>query len=311
MLMGGSAISHAFPDRPITVVVPYAPGGSTDVLARILVDALGRDLGQPIVVQNMGGAGGTLGAAKVAKAKKDGYTILLHNMAMVTAPEFYSNPPYDVEQDFQAVALFANVPMILVRSKNFVPATVNELVAHMRRTPGTVNFAHAGVGSTSHLCALLFSQATSTISTLVGYRGTGPALIDLLAGTVDVICDQPVATASPIQSGGVLPYAISGEGRLSAMPNVPTFSEEGLGDFRPVVWHAMYVPKETSQKIVARLSRSVQVALSQPEVVQRYEEFGVQLPDKEHQTPTVAQTFTATEILKWSPILRMVGAKAD
>jgi tripartite-type tricarboxylate transporter receptor subunit TctC len=311
LLALASFASSAFPDRPITVVVPYAPGGSTDVLARVLVDVLAKDLGQPVVVENLGGAGGTIGTAKVARSNKDGYTVLLHNMAVATAPSLYSKLPYDISKDLEAVALIADVPMILVRSKRYAPATLSQLVDDMKARPGAVNFAHAGVGATSHLCAILFSQATKTASTLVPYRGTGPALTDLLAGSVDVICDQPVATGPHIQAGGLVPYAISGDKRLPVLPNAPTFAEAGLKDFQPVVWHGMYVPKGTPAAVVTRLNKAVQTALDRPELVKRLNELGAEVPSQDRRTTQVAQSFTLAEVARWAPILKAAGAKAD
>ena len=303
--------SHAFPDRPITVVVPYAAGGSTDVLARMLVDAMGKDLGQAVVVENLGGAGGTLGTAKVARAPKDGYTVLMHNMAIATAPALYPKLNYDVLKDLEAVSLLGDVPMILVRSKRFAPPSVGQLVSSMKEKPGSVNFAHAGTGATSHLCALLFSQATGTTSTLVPYRGTGPALTDLVAGNVDVICDQPVATGPHIQSGALVPYALSGEERLASMPTVPTFAQAGLRNFNPVVWHGMYVPKGTPGAVVARLNKAVQSALGRPELVQRFQDMGVVIPSRDRQTAQAAQALTNAELKRWDPIIKAVGIKAD
>jgi tripartite-type tricarboxylate transporter receptor subunit TctC len=303
--------SHAFPDRPITVVVPYAAGGSTDVLARILVDAMGKDLGQAVVVENLGGAGGTLGTAKVARAPKDGYTVLMHNMAVATAPALYAKLSYDVQKDLEAVSLLGDVPMILVRSKRFAPASIAQLVAQMKEKPGGVNFAHAGTGATSHLCAILLSQATGTTSTLVPYRGTGPALTDLVAGNVDIICDQPVATGPHIQSGALIPYAVSGEERLASLPAVPTFAQAGLKNFNPVVWHGMYVPKGTPSDVVARLNKAVQASLSRPELIQRFQDMGVVIPARERQTPQAAQNFTNAELKRWEPIIKALGVKAD
>jgi tripartite-type tricarboxylate transporter receptor subunit TctC len=306
--------SQAYPDRPVTVVVPYAAGGSTDVLARILADALGKDLGQAVVVENVGGAGGTLGTSKVARSSKDGYTILMHNMAVATAPALYSKLGYDVQKDLEAVSLLGDVPMILVRSKRFAPATLAQLTAFMKEKPGGVNFAHAGIGATSHLCAMLFSQAAGTTSTLVAYRGTGPALQDLVAGNVDVICDQPVATGPHIQSGALGPYAVSavsGEERLASLPAVQTFAQAGLPNFNPVVWHGLYVPKGTPAGVVARLNKAVQAALSRPELVQKFQDMGVVIPPLARQTPQAAQAFTLSELKRWEPIIKAVGVKAE
>lgn len=173
-----SLAAAAFPTKPVTIVVPYAVGGSTDVMARVLAEVMGRDLGQAVIVENVGGAGGTISTAKVARAQNDGHTVLFHNMGIAIAPSLYNKLTFDVDKDLEPIALAGDVPMIMVRSSRFGPATVEELIKHMKAKPGDVKFAHAGVGATSYLCAVLFSQATNTSSTLVPYRGTGPALID-------------------------------------------------------------------------------------------------------------------------------------
>ncbi|RYF50901.1 MAG: tripartite tricarboxylate transporter substrate binding protein BugD, partial [Cytophagaceae bacterium] len=209
----------AFPNKPITIVVPYAAGGSTDVLARVLAEAMGRDLGQPVVVDNAGGAGGTIGTSRVARAPNDGHTILLHNMGIATAPALYAKLSYDANKDLEPIALTGDVPMILVGNKNFAPATLAEFIKYMKDKPGEVKFSHAGTGATSHLCAMLLNQTAGTTVTMVPYRGTGPALQDLVAGNVDVICDQPVATGPHIQAGSLKAYAMATKQRLATMPD--------------------------------------------------------------------------------------------
>lgn len=306
-----TAALAAYPDRPITVIVPYAAGGSTDVLARVLADAMGRDLGQPVIVENQGGAGGTIGTAKVTRAPKDGYTVLLHNMAVATAPALYNKLGYDVTKDLNAVALLGDVPMILVRSKHFAPATLAELTKAMKDKPDSVNFAHAGIGATSHLCALLFAQATGTRATLVPYRGTGPALQDMVAGNVDVICDQPVATGPHIQAGTLLPYAVATAARLPSLPNVPTFAEAGLQDFKLAVWHGLYLPGGTPPEVVDRLNRAARAALASPDVVQRFKDMAVIAPPPERQTPQAARDHILAEVTRWEPIIKAAGVRAD
>ena len=310
-IASASAAAADFPSRAVTIVVPYAAGGSTDVLARLFADAMSKDLGQPVIVENAGGAGGTIGTGKVVRAPKDGHTVLLHNMAVATAPALYSKLGFDVAKDLDAVALLGEVPMILVRNKNFAPATLSELTQAMKDKPGTVNFAHAGVGATSHLCALLFSQSTGTTSTLVPYRGTGPALLDVLAGNVDVICDQPVATGPHIRSGALLPYAIATGERLPSLPNVPTFEEAGVKDFNLAVWHGMYVPSGTPPEVVNRLNQSVQNAMNSAELSQRLSDMAVIPPAKAQLSPQAAREYTEAEIKRWDPIIKAAGAKAD
>jgi len=204
-----SLTAVAFPTKPVSIVVPYAPGGSTDVIARVVAEHMARDLGQSVVVENVGGAGGTIGTAKVVRSANDGHSVLFHNMGIAIAPSLYNKLTFDVSKDLEPIAHAGDVPMILVRNSKFAPATVGELIKHMKAKPGDVKFAHAGVGATSYLCAVLFNQATATTTTMVPYRGTGPALMDVIAGNVDMICDQPVSTSAYLQAGTLKPYAVA------------------------------------------------------------------------------------------------------
>lgn len=301
----------AFPTRPITVVVPYAAGGSTDVLARVLAEFMSRDLGQPVVVENVGGAGGTIGTNKVVRASNDGHTVLLHNMGIATAPALYSKLPFDVTKDLEPISMLGDVPMILVRNKNFAVPTVAELIKHMKARPGEVKFSHAGIGATSHLCAMLFTQATNTTVTMVPYRGTGPALQDLVAGNVDLLCDQPVATGPHIQSGALKAYAMATRERLVTMPEVPTFAESGMPAFELAVWHGLYAPKGTSPEKIKRLNKAVRTALSDPGLVKRFAGMEVIIPSEDRLQPGTLGQHTNAEIGRWNPIIKTAGAKAE
>lgn len=306
-----SMAAAAFPVKPITIVVPYAAGGSTDVLARLLAESLTRDLGQQVIVDNVGGAGGTIGTSKVVRASNDGHTILLHNMGIATAPALYSKLSFDVTKDLEPISLVGDVPMILVRNKNFPPATVADLIKQMKAKPGEVKFSHAGIGATSHLCAMLLTQATGTTVTMVPYRGTGPALQDLVAGNVDLICDQPVATGPHIQSGALKAYAMATKERIATMPEVPTFSESGLPGFELAVWHGIYAPKGTSPDKIKRLNKAVRVALSDPGLVKRLTDMGVIIPHADRLQPEILGKHTNTEIDRWAPVIKVAGAKAE
>jgi tripartite-type tricarboxylate transporter receptor subunit TctC len=301
----------AFPTKPVTIVVPYAPGGSTDVLARVLADAMTRDLGQQVIIENSAGAGGTIGTARVVRAQNDGYTLLLHNMGIATAPALYDKLGFDVKKDLEPVALAGDVPMILVRNKNFAPATLADFVKHMKSKPGEVKFSHAGIGATSHLCAMLLNQTAGTTVTMVPYRGTGPALQDLIAGNVDVICDQPVATGPHIRAGMLKPYAMATRERLATMPEVPTFSEAGLPGFELAVWHGVYAPRSTPPAVVERLNKAVRVAFSEPALVKRLNDMGVVIPQGDRLKPEALRLHTASEIKRWDPIIKAAGAKAE
>lgn len=301
----------AYPEKPIMMVVPYAAGGSTDVLARMLAEVMSRDLGQQVLIDNSGGAGGTIGTGKVVRAAPDGYTVLLHNMGIATAPALYSKLPFDAQKDLDPVGAVGDVPMILVRGRSFAPASLDEFIKHMRAKPGDVRFAHAGVGATSHLCAMLLNQTLDTTVTMVPYRGTGPALQDLLGGNVDVICDQPVATGPLIASGALKPYAIATKTRLATMPDVPTFQEAGLNGFELAVWHGVYAPKGTPPSVIDRINKALRQALSDPGVMKRFADMGVSVPAADKLTPAGLRQHTISEIRKWAPVIKAAGAKAE
>ena len=306
-----TAASAAYPDKPVTMVLPYATGGSTDVIGRLIAEAMTRDLGQQVIVENAGGAGGTIGTAKVVRAPADGYTVLLHNMGIATAPALYPKLSFDATKDLTPISLAGDVPMILVGNKDFAPATVAEVIKQMKAKPGEVRFAHAGVGATSHLCAMLFSQTTNTTVTMVPYRGTGPALQDVIAGNVDLICDQPVATGPHVASGALKAYAMATKARVSQLPNVPTFAEGGLPGFELAVWHGVYAPKGTPAAVVTRLNTALRHALADPNVVKRFQEMGVVVPQGDRLKPQALGAQTASEIKKWDPVIKAAGAKAE
>ena len=306
-----SMLAAAFPTRPVTIVVPYAAGGSTDVLARVLAEALTRDLGQAVIVENVGGAGGTIGTTKVVRASNDGHTVLLHNMGIATAPALHNNLPFDVAKDLEPISLVGDVPMILVRNKDFAPTTVTDLIAQMKAKPGHVKFSHAGIGATSHLCAMLITQTTGTTVTMVPYRGTGPALQDLVAGNVDLICDQPVATGPHIKSGALKAYAMATKERIPTMPEVPTFAESGMPGFELAVWHGIYAPKGTSVLKIQRLNTALRSALRDPAVVRRFTDMGVTIPTADRLQPQILSAHTTTEINRWASVIKAAGVKAE
>lgn len=310
-LAASSLAAVAFPTKPITIVVPYAAGGSTDVLARVLAEAMTRDLGQQVIVENAGGAGGTIGTSRVVRAANDGHTLLLHNMGIATAPALYSKLTFDVRKDLEPVALAGDVPMILVASKKFSPPNLGDFIKHMKAQPNTVKFSHAGIGATSHLCAMLINQTLGTTVTMVPYRGTGPALQDLVAGNVDVICDQPVATGPHIQTGMLKAYAMATKERVITMPDVPTFTESGMPGFELAVWHGLYAPKGTPAAAIERLNKTMRVALNEPTLIKRFKDMGVMIPGGNRLKPEVLRQHTAAEIQRWDPVIKAAGAKAE
>jgi tripartite-type tricarboxylate transporter receptor subunit TctC len=262
------------------------------------------------VVENAGGGGGTIGTSKVVRARNDGHTLLLHNMGIATAPALYDNLSFDARTDLEPIALTGDVPMILVRNKNFAPATVPDLIKHMKENPGKVNLSHAGVGATSHLCALLFTQTAQVTATMVPYRGTGPALQDLVAGNVDLICDQPVATGPHILAGSLKPYALATAERISIMPDVPTFKEQGLNDFELAVWHGLYAPKDTPKAVIERLNKSIRTAFAEPGLIKRFNDMGVVIPKGARLEPNTLGEHLKADIKRWDPVIKAAGAKA-
>jgi tripartite-type tricarboxylate transporter receptor subunit TctC len=301
----------AFPNRTITVIVPFAAGGPTDTVTRLTAEAMGRDMGQTVVVENVGGAGGTLGADRVAKAKPDGYTLLLHHIGMATAPTLYRRLPYDAVGGFETVGLVTEVPMTLVAKKDFPANTLAEAVAVIKRDGDKLNYANAGIGAASHLCGLLLMKAVGTAMTTVPFRGTGPAVQEVLSGRIDLMCDQTTNTTEQINAGAMKVFNVTTEERVSSLPNVPTSKEAGLPEFTVSVWHGLYAPKGTPAEIVGRLSRSLQVALRDEKLVARFAELGTAPVAQDRATPEAHRAFWQADIAKWKPIIQAAGQFAD
>ena len=247
LLLTGTANAQKYPDKPITLVVPFAAGGPTDTIARLIAVPMGKSLGQIVVVENVAGAGGTIASAKVAKSKPDGYTIYIHHMGMATAQALYDKLPYDPMKDFEYIGQVADVPMVLLGRKNLPPNNFKELEAYIRTNKEKVTMANAGPGAVSQLCGLIFQSRLGVRVTTVPYKGTGPALTDLVGGQVDILCDQTTQTIPFIKEGKVKVYGVTTPKRLSALPNVPTLDEQGLKGFDVKVWHGVYAPLGTAK----------------------------------------------------------------
>lgn len=305
LLPGASA--NDFPAKPITMIIPYPAGGSTDVLGRILAASMSNTLKQQVIVENVGGAGGTIGTARVAKANADGHTILFHNMAHATAPSLYSKLPYDPQTSFEPIASVADVPMILVAKKDFEANNYSELVKYARANPGKITLANAGVGATSHLCGVLFTSVTKLNIMLVPYKGTGPALNDLVGGHVDMICDQPASTTGWIQKGNIKAIALATKERIPTLKDVPTFEESGLKNFELAVWHGLYAPKGTPAPVVAKLNSALKTALTDPAVVSRFDSLGAAPAPANVQTPEGLRAHLKAEVSRLGAALRSAG----
>lgn len=300
-----------YPNKPVTIVVPYAPGGSTDVLGRTLAESLTRELKQQFIVENVGGAGGTLGAAKVAKAAPNGYTLLFHNMGLAASPALYPALGFDVLADFEPIGGVADVPMILVGRKGLAPNTLAELTAHLRANPGKLTFAHSGAGSTAQLCSMLLASTLQVDVTSIPYRGTGPALQDLIGGQVDLLCDQPVSTTSHLQAGSLKGYALSNRTRLPTLPAVPTFAEGGMPGFDLAVWHGLYAPKGTPRPIVSALEAALRRALHDPALVKRFASLGTAPVDDANATPEALRSHLSAEVRRWGALIKKAGVQVN
>ena len=298
------AKAQGYPLRPITVVVPFPAGGPSDVVARIVTEEMGKILGQSMVVENVGGAGGTIGSARVAAANPDGYTLLAGSMGShVAAPVLTPNVKYDSERDFEPIGFTAHAPAVIVANKNFPAKDLREFVAYLKNHGDEVKQAHGGIGSSSHMACLLFTSAAGVQPSLVAYRGTGPALNDLIGGHVDFFCEQVVSVAPQIAAGTIKAYGISSSERLPALPNVPTAKEAGV-NYQMSIWAGIFAPKGTPKAIIDKLAIALDHALDNPGVQARLADLGGSLPSKGERTPAKFSGFVRAEIARWSPILK-------
>ena len=310
-LFSATAGAQTYPDRTITMVVPFSAGGPTDTVARLVAESMSKDLGQQVIVENVGGAGGTLGAARVANAEADGYTVLLHHIGMATSATLYRKLPYDTLNAFEYVGLVTEVPMTIVARKDLEPTDMAGLIEYAKANKDTVTVANAGIGAASHLCGMLFMSALETPLVTVPYKGTGPAMTDLLGGQVDIMCDQTTNTTKQIQAGTIKAYAVTSPERLDVLKDVPTTAEAGLADFQVGIWHGIYAPKGTPAEAVERLSKSLQVALKDENVAARFAELGTEPSPEADGTPDALKAKLESEIARWKPVIEAAGQYAD
>ncbi len=304
----------ALADAPVTLVVPFPAGGPTDKLARDLSAALGAALRQTVIIENVGGAGGTLGATKVAKAAPDGRTLLLHHIGMATSPALYRSLPFQPLEDFEFLGMINEVPMTVIGRPTLAARDFAELVKWLRAHRGKVSLANAGLGAASHLCGLLFQQSLALSLTTVSYKGTGPAMSDLLGGHVDILCDQTTNTAEQIESGRVKGYAVTTLAPLPmppALARLPTLDSQGLKGFSVAVWHALYAPKGTPAATVERINLALRAALQDPEFARRQAALGAVVIQDDRLSPAGHKRFLAAEIDKWAPAIKAAGQYAD
>jgi tripartite-type tricarboxylate transporter receptor subunit TctC len=311
VLLATSALAQGYPERQITMVVPFAAGGPTDTVGRLVAEKMSKELGQQIIVENVGGAGGTLGAQQVADAEADGYTILLHHIGMATSPTLYRELGFDPVADFEPVGLVTEVPMTLVARADFEPTDAASFIQYVKDNADTITMANAGIGAASHLCGMLFMQAVDAPIVTVPYRGTGPAMTELVGGQIDIMCDQTTNTTEQIQGGTIKAYAVTTPERLDILPDVPSAAEAGLQGMEVSVWHGIYAPAGTPQEAVDRLSAALQTALADPEIGTRLGELGTSPSPAEDATPEALRTRLSEEIERWRPVIEEAGVYAD
>jgi tripartite-type tricarboxylate transporter receptor subunit TctC len=302
---------QAYPTKSITMTVPYAAGGPTDTVARSLAAAMQPTLKQTIVVENIVGAGGTIAPSRVAKATPDGYTILIHHIGMSTAPALYRKLSYDALTDFEYVGEVTDVPMTLVGKSTLAAKDFKELLTYVKAHGNKVNYGNAGLGSASHLCGLLFMSSIQVELTTISYKGTGPAMNDLLGGQIDLLCDQTTNTTSQIKGGKVKAYGVTTARRVPSLADLPTLQEEGLKGFEVAVWHGLYAPKGTPKPATDKLVEALQIALKDPGLKQRLADLGTEPVPPEKATPEYLRKHLAAEIAKWKPIIERAGQYAD
>lgn len=308
----GSALAQSWPSKPITVIVPYAAGGPTDTVARLTALGLSRQLNNhTVVVENATGAGGTIGANRVATAEPDGHTLLVHHVGISTAATLYRKLPYDTKTAFAPIALLTDSAMTIIAREDFPPNTLPELIAHLKKEGGKVSYGNAGIGAASHLCGMLMMSAMDVQLNTVGYRGNAPVMQDLLGKQLDMTCDQATNTTGQIKAKKVKAYAITTKQRLADLPDLPTADEAGLKGFEVNVWHALYAPKGTPDAIVQKLATAARGALKDAEIVRRFGEINTTVASPERATPEALKAHLYAEIDKWAPLIKAAGQYAD
>jgi len=310
-MLTAPAFAQGYPERQISMVVPFSAGGPTDTVARLVAEKMSADLGQQIVVENVGGAGGTLGAGQVAKADPDGYTVLLHHIGMATSATLYRNLAYDTLNAFEYVGLVTEVPMVVVARKDFEPADFKGFMEYVKANGDKLTLANAGIGAASHLCGMLLMQSLGTPLVTVPYKGTGPAMTDLLGGQVDIMCDQTTNTTQQIQGGTIKAYAVTTPERLPLFPDLPTAKESGLDSLEFAIWHGIYTPKGTPAEVNERLSKALQAALADDGVIKAMAELGTAPSPAADATPAALKAKLESEITRWKPVIDAAGVYAD
>ena len=313
-LAGATSLCWAdFPDKPVTLVVPFAAGGPSDKIARDLAESLRKPLGQTVIVENAAGAGGTIGSAKVARAAPDGYTLLVHHIGMATAPALYRKLSYKVPEDFETLGLINEAPSVVISRTSLDAANFAQLRQWISSNGGKVNIAHAGLGSASHLCGLMLQSSLKTSMTAVPYKGTAPAMTDLIGGQVDVMCEQATNAVPQIEGKKVKVFGVTSVSRLAipVLKDTPTLSEAGLGGFNVQVWHGLYAPRGTPTAVIDKLNTALRAALKDPELIKREEALGLTVVADDRLDPAGHRRFVAAEKERWGKVIKEAGEYAD
>jgi tripartite-type tricarboxylate transporter receptor subunit TctC len=311
VLTTSAAFAQGFPERQITMVIPFSAGGPTDTVGRLIAERMSADLGQQVIVENVGGAGGTLGAGQAAGAEADGYTILLHHIGMATSATLYRNLAYNPTEAFEYIGLVTEVPMTIVARKDLEPTDFASLIAYVKENAETITMANAGIGAASHLCGMLFMQAIEAPIVTVPYKGTGPAMTELLGGQIDIMCDQTTNTTEQIKGGTIKAYAVTSPARLDIFPDLPTVAEAGMPGLEVSIWHGLYAPKGTPADVTARLTAALQTALADPEIATKLGELGTAPSSAADATPEALKAKLESEIARWQPVIETAGVYAD
>ena len=310
-----SALAADYPlkDKPVTLVVPFSAGGPTDRVARDLSEALRKQLGTSVVIENAAGAGSSIGSAKVARATPDGHTLLVNHIGMATMPALVRNLPFKVETDFEYLGIINDVPMTLIAKPSMPANNYKELTAWIAQNKGKINLGNAGVGSASHLCGLLYQNAIETDMTTVPYKGTAPAITDLIGGQIDLLCDQTTNTSSQIEGKKVKAFAVTTPKRLTtpSLKDLPTLAESGVKDFQITIWHGLYAPKGTPAEVLAKINTALKAALKDPDFIKKEEALGAVVATDKRIEPAEHKKFVQAEIAKWTPIIKAAGVYAD
>ncbi|HZD19133.1 MAG TPA: tripartite tricarboxylate transporter substrate binding protein BugD [Burkholderiales bacterium] len=310
-LVAWSAPAQQYPTKPLTMLVPYAAGGPTDTVARVVAQAMSKPLGQSVIVENKPSAGGILAPEQVKNSKADGYTILIHHIGMATVPALYRQLRFNPLTDFEYIGLINDVPMTLIARANFPANNFNEFLAYIKKNKDKVSYANAGIGAASHLCGMLFMSAIETDILTVPYKGTAPAMNDLLGGQVDFMCDQTTNTTSQIKSGKVKVYGVTSAKRVPSLPEIPTLQEQGLKGFEVGIWHALYAPKGTPKPVLDKLVAALQDTVKDEGVRKKFADLGATTYSPDKATPAALQAHLKSEIDKWTPLIKKAGVYAD